>query len=489
MIVEGAYPYVAGGVSSWIHDLITHLSEFNFSLAVLLSKKDQRGEIKYDLPSNITEIKEIFLHDGDLPSGSAGRLPRTAWHDVANFHDHSFGIEKLKSFESIYRRFFQPDSRGLAPDQIYSAKEAWDILRDLYEARAGNESFIDYFWNFRFIHQSIFKVMSADPPDAAVYHALSTGYAGLLGVIAKLKHDRPLLLTEHGIYSRERKLEIGRADWIYEASPDGINIRQAQSHFKNLWSNMFSTLGRVCYDYADLIITLSRGNQLLQIEDGADPNKMMVIPNGVDVDAFSKIQKQPQNDGELTLGFMGRVVDIKDVKTFIRACRLVADEVGGLQVMIMGPTDEDESYFEGCVKLTEQLGLQKTIHFTGEVDARSHYPQIDILVLTSLNEAQPLVILEANAMGIPVVATDVGACREMLCGSTPGDQLLGKSGLVAGVAQAKDIATAILTIWKSAELRQEMANAGRKRAARYYNRHALDDQYRDIYQQYILKSC
>ena len=88
-------------------------------------------------------------------------------------------------------------------------------------------------------------------------------------------------------------------------------------------------------------------------------------------------------------------------------------------------------------------------------------------------------------MGIPVVSTDVGACEELLSGRNEEDKALGKSGFIAGVTNSKEIAEAIIKIWTSKELQEQMSRAGRERVARYYNKKDLDAQYREIYQKYL----
>ena len=87
-------------------------------------------------------------------------------------------------------------------------------------------------------------------------------------------------------------------------------------------------------------------------------------------------------------------------------------------------------------------------------------------------------------MGIPVVSTDVGACRELLYGRTPEDQALGKSGLIAGITNSDEIGQAILRIWESEGLRKRMGEAGKKRVAQFYDKTSLDNNYRELYQHY-----
>ncbi len=486
LILEGTYPYVTGGVATWVHQLICGLSEFTFALAVILPHRDDKREYGYELPPNVKEIRRLYLHDMDLPSGHQGKLADNAWDQVEAFHTCPVMSDQLGHFAALYRAFFDADSRGLAPAKILGQESAWAILKRLYAEHAEDDSFVDYFWTCRFIHHPIFKCLSADLPEASVYHTLSTGYAGLLATVGKLKYGRPVLLTEHGIYTRERRLEIGRVDWIYEKDDRNFKLRRSQSRFKELWNNMFATLSRLCYAHSDRIITLFQRNQAYQIEDGAPPEKLMLIPNAVDVGQLSAIAKQKKAEpDQLVLGLVARVVHIKDVKTFIRACRSVHAAVPRLKVYIMGPTDIEPDYHDECVKLVDFLGLSQVIEFTGKVNVQEYYSKLDILALSSISEAQPLVILEANCVGIPVVATDVGACRELLYGSTPEDTALGKSGLVVSIMDSKQMAETIIKIWRSRELRETMGEIGKKRVKKYYDRRDLLDNYRQLYADYM----
>jgi len=63
LVAEGTYPYVRGGVSSWIHQLIVGLKEYSFAILFLGSKKEDYSEKKYELPDNVLFFEEYFLFD------------------------------------------------------------------------------------------------------------------------------------------------------------------------------------------------------------------------------------------------------------------------------------------------------------------------------------------------------------------------------------------------------------------------------------------
>jgi glycosyltransferase involved in cell wall biosynthesis len=318
-------------------------------------------------------------------------------------------------------------------------------------------------------------------PDAKVYHTVSTGWAGLVASIARARTGRPLLLTEHGIYSAERRIEIDQADWITVQRQAPLTLRAGPGFFKELWSRLFYRLARLTYAYADLIVTIYEGNRTAQIQDGADPARTLVVPNGVNLADFGEIVSSPRAPGAFTVGFVGRIVPIKDVKTFLRAFGLVAAALPEARARLVGPDDEDEEYAAECRALAATLGIAERVTFTGRADVRQHYPDLDVIALTSLSEGLPLVMLEAYAAGLPVVASDVGACRELIVGRDAQDRALGPSGLVTGIADPGATADALLTLARDPGLRREMGEAGRVRVRRYYDEADLVRSYRGIY--------
>src|SRR5689334_25218731 len=117
-----------------------------------------------------------------------------------------------------------------------------------------------------------------------MYHAVCTGYAGLLGAAWSRRTGRPLLLTEHGIYVRERNLELDRADWL-EGTHDraraddlpGTPESPTASALRGLWVRFFRTLARIAYDQATTVVSLCDVSRNRQIADGAAAAKTLEI--------------------------------------------------------------------------------------------------------------------------------------------------------------------------------------------------------------------
>jgi glycosyltransferase involved in cell wall biosynthesis len=178
------------------------------------------------------------------------------------------------------------------------------------------------------------------------------------------------------------------------------------------------------------------------------------------------------------------VVPIKDVITFIKSCDLALRETA-LDIRIIGPDDEDPAYAARCRGLVESLGRQDSVRFVGPQPLAQIYGDLDVVVLTSFSEGQPLVILEAYAAGLPVIATDVGACREMVEGRSGEDRQLGTSGVVTRVAVPQDTAAALVRLAGDADLRRRLGQVGRQRVSAYYQRGDMLDAYRALYQKEV----
>jgi len=267
-------------------------------------------------------------------------------------------------------------------------------------------------------------------PDARVYHSLSTGLAGLVGAETAREREGVYLLTEHGLAWREARLGIsGCKPHISGCKPH----RTAGRMDKEQWAAFVEASARHAYERAAATTTVCASNVRLQRTQGADPRRLRVIPNSVAQPDMSEDRTTPfptvrgqtpefpgHKESVWThprIGFVGRVVAIKDIETFLRACRLVADELPAAEFAVVGPLDHEPDYAEACIDLAASLGLQDRIVFAGETDVEPWYERLDAVVLTSLSEAQPLVLLEAMAAGVSVVATAVGGCPDLVGGA------------------------------------------------------------------------
>ncbi len=485
LVVEGTYPYVRGGVSSWVHNLIRGLPEKTFRVLFIGPSPDIGYEERYELPENVIGVDRVYAQDfrpEKMRSRAPGKDREGGWESLRRFHERLAARGRgVPLFDEVYEAAGSPENRSLGVQDLFGSPESWEMVVDLYRRNGRDASFVDYYWTWRFTHLPLFQMMQAEVPPARVYHTVSTGYAGFLAALAKKRTGSPMILTEHGIYTRERSIEIAQADWIHTTEPEDYRIRRTQGFFKQWWTNMFRMMSRLCYQEADRVITITQVNQRYQLEEGADPEKMAVIPNGIRPERFRPAREAPRPRDEFVVGFVGRVVPIKDVKTLIRAVKLAEPEIPNLKAYVIGPTEEDPEYFAECRQLTSLLGLEDRIVYTGPQDVLEYYRRMHVLVLTSISEGQPLVILEANSAGVPVVATNVGACAELLHGRTPEDRALGPGGIITAVASPRETADALIRLARDPRLREDMARAGVARMERFYREDELNRTYLRIY--------
>jgi glycosyltransferase involved in cell wall biosynthesis len=508
MLVEGTYPFVSGGVSSWVHDIVNGLPEVTFDMVNIGSHPGSYGEPRYQLASNVRSLNVLFCRGDDRPAPVRGperaalarRIRAVRRRPVDEAPSRTLrGIRRLHLEDGVDDELIADLGSGdLDVASFLYGKASFELLLEINQRLAPSTSFLDLFWHFRSMHVPLLRLLATPPPPAACYHAVSTGYAGLLGAVWSQARGRPFLVTEHGIYAREREMELDRAEWIRDdGQDDGLDgWAPAPSALRLLWSRMFRKLSRIAYHRAARIVTLSEANRQKEIADGAPPNKIEIVPNGVRLSALPaatsalvpavEVGRQPAVAAPrpLRVGFVGRVVPIKDVITFIKSCDLVLRHTA-LDVRIIGPDDEDLAYAARCRQLVGTLGRQDSIRFLGPQPVAQIYADLDVVVLTSFSEGQPLVILEAYAAGLPVIATDVGACREMMEGRSPDDRRLGLSGLVTRVAVAQDTATALMRLAADDQLRRRLGEVGRQRVSAYYQRGDMLDAYRALYQKEV----
>lgn len=484
LLVEGAYPYVRGGVSNWLHDLVKNLPNLAFAIVHVGARPDPGRKMLYDLPPNVVGFHEIFLNDvARIGTPQRHRQRLASWQHFHALHE-AIAVGRPYDIRVFAALAAEPGFAGLTASDLFYSRESWELLIKLYQLHAPQESFVDFFWTFRFTYLPIFTILESVLPTARVYHAVSTGFCGLLGALARIRTGRPFLLTEHGLYTREREIEIAQSSWMNQLSANPHQQNQRMGFFQQWWLNIYRFMEKITYDVADLLISITGVNQKYQLKRGIDARKTRVIPNGIDIEKLAHLPEQ-KNPQAFLVGFIGRIVPIKDVKTFLRAIKIAHETISNLEAYLVGPTEEDEQYFQECQRLVELLNLTAITHFTGATDVKLYYSKLDIIVLTSLSEGQPLVILEAGCAKLPVVATDVGSCRELVTGITPEDQALGESGLITPVASPQETANAIIQLWRDRDLRERMGRAGLQRVQRFYTQEKLYSDYNELYHSYM----
>lgn len=489
VVLEGSYPYVTGGVSSWMHRLIEGMPEIKFGVVHLASNPEDTKNLKYKLPDNVLYLHNIFLHDPvfleDKSAKSKCETDSTKFfHGLFQLH-MSARDRRPSEFRDLIEKLCSECALPHLREFFYSEK-AFSLLLALYKKGFENSSFIDFFWTWRYMHIPLFQIFQARKGPARLVHSACTGYAGFYAATRKIAENIPFLLTEHGIYTRERAIEIIKSNAIYQENAEKHKVSGDFGVFKHLWLSFFEVLGLWTYQMSDRIYTLFEGNRQAQLSLGAEYDKIEILPNGIVMEKFQGLRRAvPPNPDALQVGFVGRIVSIKDVKTLLRAFKLVLFSAPNSVLHLIGPLDEEPEYSVAMKNLVGELGINENVIFHGSQNVTEFYPRLDVCVLTSVSEGQPLIMLEAMAAGIPIIATDVGACSELVFGRTRKDREIGPCGIITNIASPAETAAAVIKICKDPELFSAYAAAGVERVKVFYRQEDVVEKYRHGYRQFI----
>jgi glycosyltransferase involved in cell wall biosynthesis len=300
-------------------------------------------------------------------------------------------------------------------------------------------------------------------PEARVYHALSTGAAATLAARAARERGVPFVLTEHGLAWHEASLGTVAYRWWHRTGgrPDPMDVRGR--------AGVLAAQALEAYAAADVVTSVCAVNARAQLAAGVPRERSRVIANFAPADLSpAGGEREP---GPFRVGLVGRVVAIKDVATFLRAAAIVAAERPGCEFAVIGPLHHEPDYADTCRRLAAELEIGDQVTFTGETDPAPWYRRLDVVALTSVSEAQPLALIEAMAAGVPVVATAVGGCPELVAGA----------GLLVAPRDPAATAGALLRLSADAPLRARLGAAGRARALDRHAPERVTAAYRELY--------
>ena len=484
---EGTYPYVRGGVASWIAQLITGLPQYKFGVVFIGSRKaDYPPKPLYEFPKNLVYVVELFMFEED---------------EKPPIKEQNGSVEDFEKVKKLYNWFREEKSDESFPKEVKNldfylnkinestflySKESWYFICNMNQTNASDLSFLDYFWSVRSIHIPIWKMAKLAKllqNKGQIVHSPSTGYAGFLSTLIAHETNKPFILTEHGIYTKERKIDLISSSLNLYTKLDIFRDTSATNYIQSMWVRFFEGIGKMSYSRANPILSLFGVAKETQIAYGADPKLCRVIPNGVDIEKLGKtIENRPEGIPQV-ITLIGRVVSIKDIKTFIQAIRITANTLPDVEAWVVGPDDEEKEYAQECFELIEILDVKKNIKFLGFQDISKILPQSGILTLTSISEGMPLVILEGFAAGVPCVSTDVGSCQELIYGGeNEEDKALGSAGVVCPIADAEALANGYIELLSNEKRWREAQEVAIKRVNTFYTQELFLDTYQKVYE-------
>jgi len=209
------------------------------------------------------------------------------------------------------------------------------------------------------------------------------------------------------------------------------------------------------------------------VVDRIDASRVQTIYNGLDVADWDIVSRPARPAGDFLVTTVGNIRRVKGHDVFIRAAALIVPQFPGVSFSIAGDVLEP-AYFVELQTLIRDLGLSGHFHFAGGVtNLRDHLSTADVFVLPSRSEGFSNAIVEAMAVSLPVVATNVGGNAEAVKD--------GVSGLIVPSEDPAALAAAITRLLSDPSMAQEMGAAGKKIAAEQFTTDAMMHQIAHAY--------
>ena len=457
LILEGCYPYVRGGVSTWAHEYILSNKDIEFIIWTVNADRKTAKKSLYELPDNVVELKEIFLEDAYV--GSVGKKNEESDYSIAIEHLATMLKDDKIKWDSIIEQCRQSRFNSA---MLGNSESFLQYAVEFSKSNAETIGLSDTYYGLKSMVLPIHFLLQQEIPDADLYHSAVTGYGGILGAMAKKITKKPFVLTEHGIYPREREEELLQAEWVIPA-------------LRDTWIKLFYNLSRCAYAYADKVTSLFTNAMHKQIEIGCSAEKCVVVANGIHYEEFMDIVPR-KNSEQINIGAFLRFAPIKDIKTLIYAFYELNKKVSKVNLYLLGGTD-DQEYKNECMSLIQRLKLNN-IHIEGHVSTREYIEKMDFTVLSSISEGQPLVILESLASAKPCVTTNVGNCMALL--ETPEDDY-GQAGFCCLPMDSVGLANAMEKLCIDINLRNTYGKNGRNRIKNYYTHEKMCKKYLQVY--------
>ena len=495
---EEPYP----GAPAFAAELIEGLPTFSFGLVEVAPTADLPREPRYPSTDNLERLVRITTDFPELASertaASPGRLRRALG---AGRRARRNAFDLLEAFYLLLperlraREYARMDAAievlagrgplGLSVRDLLFSRESLDLCARLCERFAPAAPFGEVLRAVRSVHLPFLRLLRTELPAAALYHALSSGYAGFLGAVAAHRTGAPLIVTERELETRERRLVHPRSMRASRSSLDPRADPRRSEVAEQLAVHALDLVSGLIYEQASEIVSLFEEGRRLKILRGAPAARCSVVPDGVDYARYAGLRTAGRPIAEKNTVLVALVAPIaprSDVKTFLRTAKLLVERLDLVEILVVGQVGATDPYYRECLFQAELLGLGQFVRFTGCIDPRELFTNLDCLVLTSIDEEQPLVLVEAMAAGIPCVATDVGAVRELLEGGLREDRALGPSGVVCPIGDQEAIAAAVERCVRDLPFRERLAEAGMERARRYYRREDTHAAYRALYE-------
>lgn len=260
-----------------------------------------------------------------------------------------------------------------------------------------------------------------------------------------------------------------------------IGERGTEAVFSTFGSRVYYFLENVMARFTDLVIANSLAGKAWKVKRGVAPGRVIVLHNGLNPDRLKvKMVRDKAEFGirenDPILGNVARLVPMKDHLTLLQALELVRPDYPALKCLLIG----DGPLRGDLEKYVSQRQLDENVSFLGHRNHVADFIRLfDVAVLSSKHtEGCSNFIMEAMYCGKPVVATDVGGCRELV--------VHGTTGFIVSKQDPQELAAAIRKLLSSEPLRKEFGSAGRKRVEDEFMADRMIEKTEEVYDRLVL---
>lgn len=501
IVMESTYPYLKGGVSAVVHDIVTHNPDLSYGIIHITWDSCAPLTDLYGMPSNVRWVRTVFLsmqeHKHDYLAVSVKDLGMDAEQRTAlsnRLFDALYGLSERGEVEPLWTLIDEGLNQRTRQYPLWALLGSREFMQTLQDRMPQlNLPLADSFWILRNFFSLAFAVTGETMPRASVYHAHTTGYASLLGAAAARDHGTSFLLTEHNLYVRDTVNTLLDRNMALSITAEDYRTFDVTAE-QRAWMAWWTEMGRFCYPSARLITYLYPTAITEAARLGTDIDKSVVVPNGMVIAEFDEkfrarrqvleTLRQESSEHIWRLVYIARVVPIKGLMDLLSSMELLRNHgYPNLHLDVLGPTEHVPEYYEACLAKIDALGLHDKVTIHGTVNVREMLDQFDLLVLPSYNEGQPIVILEAMAAGIPTVGSDVGGVAQLISDDllTTDGKTIGACGETVTPGNVEQMADAVRTVIGNLDAYADYAANARTRVQEFFQMHEVMSSYNQIY--------
>ncbi|MDO5618861.1 GT4 family glycosyltransferase PelF [Kocuria sp.] len=505
IVMESTYPYLKGGVSAVVHDIVVENPDVEFGIIHIAWDSKAPHEDLYGMPANVKWVRMVYLsmeeHRHDFSSARVADLNMTS-RERRELTDRLFGALKVLATTDPDKREVDALWELLDEGVLESTRRypLWALLgsrefmmgvgRHLPELGL---SLSEAFWTLRNFFSLAHAVLGETMPRAKVYHAHTTGYASLMSAAAAREHDTSFLLTEHNLYVRDTVNTLLGRNMALPLTSDDYRTFDVTAE-QRAWMAWWTEMGHFCYPSAQVITYLYPSAIAEASLLGTDVNKSVVVPNGMVIEEFDRPYRARSqamesifansHEHRWSLVYIARLVPIKGLLDLLESMAMLRDMgYPNVHLNVLGPTEHDPAYHQACVDKIAELDLADMVTIHGTVNVREHLHEYDLLVLPSYNEGQPIVVLEAMAAGIPTVGTDVGGMKQLIHDdlTTADGRVYEACGELVVAGDIKMMAEGIHRVVSNPELYKTYSVNSRERVQNFFQLHEVMANYNQLY--------